>query len=131
MANVYAHEYIKEYHKKIKPAIQRLIEIHSTWGSPIIIEGWAIYPDIMEKIRSDSISAIWLITDESLLRKRLIDNANFYKNAVDPIAMRENYLSRSIWHNNFLLEQCKKKNQKFLLLSGRESLDELFARIEV
>lgn len=36
------------YHKQLYPAIERLISIHSSWSTPIIIEGWAIYPKMLE-----------------------------------------------------------------------------------
>jgi len=121
---------IIKYHTKIQPAILRLIEIHSTWGSPTIIEGWAIYPDIMDEITSDSVKAVWLISDESLLRNRLMSNIEFCKSAINTNIIQENYLYRSLWHNNFLFEQCKQKNQKYILLNGKEEPEELATRIE-
>ena len=63
-----------EYHKNMVPAILKLIEIHSTWGNPAVIEGWALYPNMVKGLEK-GIKKLWLISDEALLRKRLDDEA--------------------------------------------------------
>jgi len=122
-------EDIKKYHAQIKPAIKRLIDIHRTWSTPIIIEGWALYPDIMDDLETEAVKSVWLIADKQLLETRLKSNASFYKNAGDPEKMIENYLFRSQWHNEFLLQQCKLRNQKYVLINGSESPRALAAKI--
>lgn len=56
------------YHKHIGKAIRRLTEIHSDWGCSMVLEGYAIYPDIQPR---DNTDAIWLIADEALPADRL------------------------------------------------------------
>jgi len=118
-------EDIKVYHAQIKPAIKRLIDIHTSWGAPIIIEGWAIYPDLLDGLKTEEVKSVWLIANKILLQKRLEHNTAFFKDASNPEKMIENYLYRSCWHNDYLLEQCKLKNQKYILISGSESPSEL------
>lgn len=122
-------EDIKMYHAQIKPAIKRLVDIHSSWGTPVIIEGWAIYPDILDCLNIETVKSVWLIANESLLAKRLEDNTSFYKDASNPKKMLENYLYRSLWHNEFLLEQCKLNNQRYILINENESPSELADKI--
>lgn len=45
-----------------------MISIHSDWGQSMVIEGYAIYPDI---VTNDNTKAIWLIATEELIRDRL------------------------------------------------------------
>ena len=53
-----------------------VIEIHSSWGNPLIIEGWALYPNMIEKIKSDHVFSIWLIAEDDLLRQRMGTSIN-------------------------------------------------------
>jgi len=46
---------IVAYHKKVEPAIARLVEVHSAWGSPIIMEGWALYPEFVRRIENEQV----------------------------------------------------------------------------
>ena len=48
------------YHKALEPAIFKLIDIHSTWGNPIIIEGWAIYPSKFKEL-NENVFTVWLL----------------------------------------------------------------------
>lgn len=118
-------EDIIKYHAQIESAIKKLIDIHSTWGNPIIIEGWALYPDILDDLDTEEVKSVWLIANKQLLESRLQSNTSFYKDTENPEKMLENYLYRSLWHNDFLLEQCKLKNQIYILIDGNESPSEL------
>jgi 2-phosphoglycerate kinase len=121
---------IQEYHSKMKPAILRLIDIHSTWGTPIIIEGWALYPKIMNEIENQSVKSVWLIANKSLFENRFLNNIEFYQLAVNPKTMKENYLYRSLWHNDYILEQCKLKKQSYILVSENMSVDDILKKIQ-
>jgi len=87
-------EDIVQYHQKLEPAIRRLIAVHATWGSPLVLEGWALYPNTFEKDMKN-VFAVWLIADENLLRSRLNANKDFYEYAKEPQKVLENYLYRS------------------------------------
>ena len=121
---------IINYHKILEPAINRLIEIHSAWGrgKPMIMEGWALYPNNL-KNTNENVFTIWLVADKNLLRTRFIANESFYKNARDPEKVIENYVFRSEWHNNLILEQCKANNQVYILVKEDSSTDEIVASI--
>lgn len=118
------------YHKKLIPAVLRLIDIHSTWGEPIIIEGWALYPEIMNEIENQSVKSVWLIANKSLFENRFLNNIEFYQLAVNPKTMKENYLYRSLWHNDYILEQCKLKKQSYILVSENMSVDDILKKIQ-
>ena len=113
-----------QYHKAVEPAIQRLIDIHSTWGNSIIIEGWALYPKCIQPLNSDKTSSVWLIANDELLEARLMSMSDF----LDGTAA-QNYLLRSKWHNNLLFEQCKSFNAIYILINGSESVDSLVSKI--
>lgn len=115
---------IQRYHKAMEPAIERLVEIHSSWGNSLLIEGWALYPKHIQQFKSNNISAVWLIACDGLLGSRLLGKPDF----LDGVAAR-NYLSRSNWHNTMLLEQCKAVDAPFVFVQGNESADLLSTNI--
>lgn len=116
---------LKKYHKHIEKAILKMVEIHSTWGSSMVIEGYAIYPHSVD-FENPNVDSVWLIASEELLRSRL-EKSQAFENA-SPRA-RESYLSRSIWHNRLIENECKTMNCKHLYVDTSETADALMMRI--
>ena len=117
-----------EYHKKIFPAIERFISIHSSWGSPIIIEGWALYPDMLKNIANENMKKIWLICEEKMLQARLVGSRSFYSGASDEEAMMSKYLRRSNWHNNKILNECIATSDKYIHIADEMEIEELLQK---
>jgi len=99
-----------EYHQKIWPAVKRLVKIHSEWGTPIIIEGWALYPSLVNEFKSQNVKNIWLICDQNVLDYRLNANREFYQGASNEDVVKEKFLQRSIWHNKKLFDDLTTAN---------------------
>ena len=116
------------YHKALEPAIFKLIDIHSTWGNPIIIEGWAIYPSKIKEL-SENVFSVWLIADSNLLKTRIISNKEFYINAKESQRVIDHYLYRSEWHNKLILEQCKVEKKNYILVTEETTTDEIVSSI--
>lgn len=121
---------ISKYHKTIEPAIHRIIDIHSSWGSSLILERWAIYPNSIIKYKdSSNIKSLWLIAENSLLEEPIRLNVsfnnenNFSENDVG------NYVKRSIWHYNLILDQCKINDCNYIVINRNKTKTELFKKI--
>lgn len=112
-------EDLKKYHSVIETAVSKLVSIHSDWGHSMVIEGYAIYPNID---LNDNTKAIWLIASEELLLNRL-NNSKAFSSASDKA--KQNYLMRSVWHNKFLEKQCRIHNRKFFKINGDEAIDKV------
>ncbi len=106
--------YTSRYHRILWPSIKHLIEVHSTWSTPIIIEGWALYPKLVNAIESENVKTIWLVSDKDILEKRLVDDRDFYKGASSEKAMITNYLQRSIWHNEKIFSEVTELNNDYI-----------------
>ncbi len=115
---------IKKYHKYMEPAINRLLEIHASWGTPLIMEGWALYPSHIQPCVGNNIAAVWLIASDELLESRLLNKSDFLSGTA-----AKNYLLRSKWHNNLLLEQCRATNAHFISVRGDESVNSIAEKI--
>ncbi len=110
---------LTNYHLALRSAIIRMIGIHSGWGSSMIIEGYAIYPDI--KLTANT-SAVWLTAPEELLRSRLEKSAAF---AHASEKAKEHYLQRSLWHDGLIRKMCGENGRRCITVSGNESAEEL------
>lgn len=115
------------YHRRLWPSIKHLIEIHSNWSSPIIIEGWALYPNLVKLIENDNLRTIWLVSDEDVLEQRLLSHKDFYRGSSDEQKMITNYLLRSLWHNETIFQQVNELNHDLIRVTkdlSEESLVE-------
>jgi 2-phosphoglycerate kinase len=119
---------IAAYHRHLEKSIHKLIEIHSSWGSPLIMEGWALYPNMIAEINPDNVFSVWLIAENGLLKQRLL-KSDFYQDAGNPEKVIENYLHRSEWHNEKIWEQCKSTKQKFLRVGQNTKPEEIVKSI--
>lgn len=121
---------ILEYHRRIFPAIERLIEIHSTWGNPIIIEGWALYPSMLKEFNKANIQKLWLVCSENLFEKRLNEDVDFCKGATNENLMNEKYLKRSLWHNNKILKECVEFEEKLIRIDENTDIEKTFELVK-
>jgi 2-phosphoglycerate kinase len=94
-------------HRALWPAVQSVIRKHATWGKPIVIEGWSLWPERVTQLRLPSVRALWFVADEQTLHERLVQAVEFYGGASNEEAMRDHYLARSFWYNARLKEAVK------------------------
>jgi 2-phosphoglycerate kinase len=99
---------VSREHHAMWPAVQRLIGKHATWGEPIIMEGWSLWPEWVTHLRLPSVHALWFVAQEETLHKRLVQAVEFYRGASDEAAMLRHYLARSVWYNARLQEVVNK-----------------------
>jgi 2-phosphoglycerate kinase len=91
-------------HRALWPAGQRVIHKHATWGAPIVIEGWSLWPERGIQLRWPSVRTLWLVAHEETLRDRMGKAGAFFGGASDEEAMRQQYLARSFWYDTRLQE---------------------------
>src|SRR6476620_6258173 len=51
-------------HRVIWPAIESIVRARPCWGSPAVIEGWAILPGLFFGADLSHVDACWLLADE-------------------------------------------------------------------
>lgn len=104
------------YHTALTNPINALVQMHLDKTTPLIIEGYALYPKDISEFPADQVARVWLVADKNVLKKRLLQNKAFFKNAADKRAFAENFLYRSLWHNKAIYEQCQFFNQPFVMV---------------
>jgi 2-phosphoglycerate kinase len=95
-------------HRALWPAVQSVIRTHATWGEPIVIEGWSLWPERVIQLRLPSVRSLWFIAHEKTLHERMSKAGELYGGASDEEAMRGHYLARSFWYNARLKEAVNK-----------------------
>jgi 2-phosphoglycerate kinase len=95
---------VSREHHALWPAVQRVIHTHATWGEPLIMEGWSLWPERVAQLRLPSVRSLWFVAQEETLRERLVQAVEFYRGASDEVAMMRHYLARSFWYNAQLKE---------------------------
>ena len=92
------------------------------------MEGWALYPSQFKE-KNDNVFSVWLIADSNLLKNRIIANRDFYMNAKEPEKVIGNYLYRSEWHNQTILEQCRAGSHNYILVKEESTTEETVSSV--
>ena len=114
------------YHKKLEPAIASIVEKHASWGDPLIMEGWALYPELVRRIENEQVFSVWLIAGEGLFEQRVRKNTSFSENE----KVVANYLARSEWHNKTMLEQCIVLKRSYIRVELGMTTEQIVAAIQ-
>ncbi len=105
--------------------IEKVIRNHATWGSPIVIDGWALRPNKVAKLDLGNVTSFWLVAGPSVLEERERENVDFFHNSSNPERMLENFLARSVWYNNLIREQATEWKLNILHQDGQASVEDL------
>lgn len=113
-------------HEATWPAVEKVIRYHAaSWGSPIVIDGWALRPERVAQLDLENVKTFWLVTEPAVLEERESTNVDFIRDSPDPPRMLRNFLARSLWYNEMIKEQATELGQNLLYQSGETSVDEL------
>jgi 2-phosphoglycerate kinase len=112
-------------HRTLWPAIEAVIRAHASWGRPIVIEGWSLYPERVRELELPNLQAIWLIADEELLESRIRQEEEFYRGASDEEKMIRQYLKRSHWYSSRVRSEAQRLDMACIELRVDHSPDEV------
>jgi 2-phosphoglycerate kinase len=85
--------------KRIWPAIDKIVRTHSTWDDPLVMEGYALWPEQVMAARFTATGAVWLTCSDLLLESRIRSHPDFYRGAADEEALISSFLRRSSRYN--------------------------------
>jgi 2-phosphoglycerate kinase len=99
-------DHARRSHGIIWPALEKIIRTHSTWGDPLVMEGYALWPEQVMATDFASTGAVWLACDDQLLEARIRSQTSFYRGASDEEALIANFLRRSSRYNELMVESA-------------------------
>ncbi len=114
------------HHDATWPAVEKVIRYHaSSWGSSIVIDGWALRPGRVAQLDLANVTSYWLVADPAVLEERERKNIDFIRNSPDPERMLKNFLARSLWYNELVMDQATELEQNILHQNGETAVDQL------
>lgn len=115
-------------HAALWPAIARVISTHASWGDPVVLEGWALYPSTVAQLALPNITSLWLVADDKVLEARVRTAVDFYRGASDEEAMIRHFVARSVWHNRLICRQASDLGLPTIRVADLDTVDMLALR---
>jgi len=113
-------------HRGTWPAVEKVIRSHAAdWGSPIVIDGWAMSPRRVSELGLDRVRSFWLNVDAPVLRERELGNTDFFGASDDQERMYENFMARSMWYNELVEREATQLGLPLLRQDGAQSVERL------
>ncbi|MDF1880753.1 hypothetical protein JHD50_05450 [Sulfurimonas sp. MAG313] len=114
-----------ERFKAFHSAIENVVKSHVIKESPIVIEGFGLWPEEIKNLNLPNIGMVWLVADELLLEKRTRSIKPLYEGASDEERMIQNYVGRSVWYNSKVIEAVGRLNIPSIKVSDELSAEAL------
>jgi hypothetical protein len=109
---------------RIWPAIDKIVRTHASWDDPLVMEGYALWPEQVRAAGFTATGAVWLTGNEALLESRIRSDPGFYRGAADEEALIRNFLRRSARYNERMLASAAECSATVIpVLSGQSVND--------
>jgi len=108
--------------------VEKVVREHAGWGSTIVIDGWYLRPKWVSQLELDNVWSCWIVASAGVLEEREKKVA-WYQDSTDPDRMLKNFLARSLWYNDLIMEQATEHQMTILFQTGQISVSELCERV--
>jgi 2-phosphoglycerate kinase len=115
----------RQSHEIVWPALEMIIRTHATWGDPLVLEGYALWPEWVMTAGFTSTGAVWLTCDDELLEARIRSQVSFYQGASDEEALIANFLRRSSRYNQLMVESAMQCDARVIRVQFRYSVEDV------
>lgn len=107
------------------PVLERVIQRHEADKVPIVMDWWLFNPDKLASVSNGAIRSIWLHIDPEALDRRERSLTTFREGSGDSERMHSNFMVRSLWRNQLVLERATALGLPVLHQPGDRTVDEL------
>jgi 2-phosphoglycerate kinase len=118
-------DHAKRSHEIIWPAMEKIVRTHSTWGDPLVMEGYALWPERVMTADFAETGALWITCDDQLLEVRIRSQTDFYRGASDEEALIANVLRRSSRYNELMIESAVECRATVISVGTGHSVDDV------
>jgi hypothetical protein len=92
------------------------------------MDWWLLAPHLVNALDSDNVASVWLQIDPTVLEQRERANVDFLSESDDPERMLDNFMSRSLWRNQYVASEAQRLGLPLLHQDGTVSIDSLVDR---
>ena len=102
------HWFLKVHHENLWPRIEQIIELRRQLSKPFILEGSALRPEYMARIKAGVVRPVLLHGDNEFLRIRLIEGSRLQHVDQASAAVIRKFIERSLRENcEFVKTACE------------------------
>jgi 2-phosphoglycerate kinase len=110
--------------RRMWPAIEVIIRTHASWGDPIVVEGYGLWPDAVMSAGFRDTGALWLTCDDALLEARVRSQESFYEGAEDAEVLVRNFVKRSSVHTELIIQSAEECGADLITVKAGQSVED-------
>ncbi|HBF29153.1 hypothetical protein [Rhizobium sp.] len=119
------HWFLKVHHENLWPRIEQIIEAHRQLSKPFILEGAALRPEYIARIKPGVVHPVLLYGDNEFLRMRLIEGSRLQHADQASAAVIKKFIERSLRENSELVKVARELNIRCIDIAVPGVLDTL------
>jgi 2-phosphoglycerate kinase len=104
------HWFLKVHHENLWPRIEQIIESRRQLSKPFILEGSALRPEYMARIKAGVVRPVLLHGDNEFLRIRLIEGSRLQHVDQASAAVIRKFIERSLRENSEFVKTARELN---------------------
>lgn len=94
------------YQHEIGKMLIHFVKTKMRQEEDLILEGFALFPEMMEEFPAEQVRFLCLVMEEDLLRRRYDDAPNFSRRREERTEFDKRYLEKLLWINAQNREEC-------------------------
>lgn len=119
------HWFLKVHHENLWPRIEQIIEARRQLSKPFILEGSALRPEYMARIKVGVVRPVLLHGDNEFLRIRLIEGSRLQHVDQASAAVIKKFIERSLRENSEFVKTACELNIQCIDIAVPGALDTL------
>ena len=120
---------LHHYRVNVWPKVEEIVASHINDPSRgrLIIEGSALWPELVATLDFDNIAALWLTASEAVFQQRIRDESLYHSKSLQERRMIDKFLERTLVYNAQMIEIANQHG--FILVDVQQSnVEELTKR---
>ncbi|MBN1452263.1 MAG: hypothetical protein JW963_14710 [Anaerolineales bacterium] len=118
-------EHSRRAHQMIWPGLEKIIRAHATWDAPLVMEGYALWPEQVMAADFVATRAVWLTCDDQLFETRLRAQSSFFRGAADEEGLLTNMVRRSSRYNELMVESAAACGAALIRVEAGHSVEDV------
>lgn len=118
---------VLDHYRRFWPTIEALVTRHATDRScsPLVVEGSALWPDSIARLKHEGVGAIWLAASDSLLQTRIYRTSQFAEATGEEQLLIQKFLERTQLYNDYMLQAVARLRLVSVNVEAEPSLEVL------
>lgn len=97
---------LRHYRANVWPQVEKLVadQTGNAAAAGLVMEGSALWPEWVAKVKSDRVAAIWLTANDEFLAQRIRRDSDYEAKAGVERAMIDKFIGRTLRYNTEMME---------------------------